>query len=179
MKRVVIFLAVVTLTSTIATAQLLSTKAGKISFFSNSPLEDIEAKNYEVESKLLGTNGQVVFTLLVKGFRFENQLMEDHFNESYLESSKFPKADFKGFITNLNEVNFTKDGNYPAKVKGSLTIHGVTKEVETPGTISVKGGKVTANTKFDIKLKDYNISGGMIGKKIAENISITVNCQYE
>lgn len=179
MKRLVILFAIAALSSSLASAQLLSTKSGKISFFSNTPLEDIQAQNNEVESKLLSTSGQIVFTLLVKGFRFENQLMEDHFNENYLESTKFPKADFKGYITNAKDINFTKDGSYPAKVKGSLTIHGVTKEVETDGTIAVKSGKVTANTKFDIKLKDYNIAGGMIGKKIAENVSVTVYCQYE
>jgi polyisoprenoid-binding protein YceI len=159
--------------------KLYSTKSGNISFESKAPLEDIEAKNSEVESKLLPSNGQVVFTLLMKGFQFENQLMEDHFNENYVESSKFPKADFKGFITNVNNVNFSKDGTYPAKVKGNLTIHGVTKEVLTDGTVIVKNGKATANSRFNIKLKDYGIGGGLIGKKIAETITIIVDCQYE
>ena len=180
MKRLLIILTALALTSSAAQAQkIYSTKSGKISFFSSTPLEDITAKTSEVESKLAPSNGQVVFTLLVKGFQFENQLMEDHFNENYLESSKFPKSDFKGVITNIKEINFSKDGTYPAKVKGALTIHGVTKEVTSNGTIEVKGGKVTAKSKFDIKLKDFNIGGGMVGKKVAENISITVDCKYE
>jgi polyisoprenoid-binding protein YceI len=179
MKKLLIAALTLGLITTANAQKIYSTKTGNISFFSNAPLEDIEARNTEVESKLAPSNGQVVFTLLMKGFQFENQLMEDHFNENYVESSKFPKSDFKGYITNIKEINFSKDGSYPAKVKGSLTIHGITKEVETNGTVDVKGGKVTARTKFNVNLKDYGIGGALVGKKIAENIAITVNCQYE
>lgn len=180
MKRLIILVAAIALTTTSINAQkLYSTKNGKISFESKAPLEDIEAQTTEVESKLSGSTGQVVFTLLIKGFQFKNQLMEDHFNENYLESSKYPKSDFKGYITNIKDINFSKDGTYPAKAKGNLTIHGVTNEVETAGTITVKGDKVTANTKFKVKLKDYNIGGALIGKKIAEEITVIVDCQYE
>jgi polyisoprenoid-binding protein YceI len=115
----------------------------------------------------------------MKGFKFENQLMEEHFNESYVESSKFPKSDFKGMITNIKDINFSKDGTYPAKVKGSLTIHGVTRETEANGTLEVKGASVTAKTKFVVKLGDYGISSKKIGKNIAETIAITVDCRYE
>jgi hypothetical protein len=166
-------------TTTITAQKLYSTKSGKISFESKASLEDIEAINSEVESKLLPGNGQIVFSLLIRGFQFENQLMEDHFNEDYLESSKYPKATFKGFITNIKEINFTKDGTYPAKVKGSLSIHGVTKEVTSNGTITVSKGTIRAKSTFDIKLKTYNIGGSMIGKKIAETIAITVDCLYK
>jgi len=180
MKRLFILVAAIGLASTCLQAQkIYSTKTGKISFFSNSPLEDIEAKTSEVESKLLTSTGQIVFTLLMKGFQFENELMEEHFNENYVESTKYPKADFKGFITNIKDINFTKDGTYPANVNGMLTIHGVTKEVSSNGTFTVNGGRVTAKSKFNIALKDYNIGGSLIGKKIANQIEITVNCQYE
>jgi polyisoprenoid-binding protein YceI len=180
MKRLfVLFIAAGLTVSTVQAQKIYSTKTGKITFFSKAPLEDIQAKNSEVESKLAPSNGQVVFTLLMKGFQFENQLMEDHFNEHYLESSKYPKSEFKGMVTNIKDINFAKDGSYPAKVKGSLTIHGVTKEIETDGTVDVKGGKVTARSKFNIRLKDYNIGGTHIGTKIAETIAVDVNCQYE
>ena len=179
MKRLLILALIFACTTTLHAQKLYSTKSGKVSFESKAPLEDIEAVNSEVESKLLSSNGQLVFALLIKGFQFENQLMEEHFNEDYLESSKFPKADFKGAITNIKEINFAKDGSYPAKVKGKLTIHGVTKDVTSDGTIIVKSGKATANSKFDIKLKDYKIGGSMIGKKIAETIVISVSCKYE
>jgi polyisoprenoid-binding protein YceI len=180
MKRILILITAVSLTLTSLQAQkIYSTKTGKISFFSDAPLEDIEAKNSEVESKLASATGQVVFTLLMKGFQFENQLMQEHFNENYVESSKYPKADFKGTITNIGDINFSKDGTYTAKVKGTLTIHGVSKDITSDGTITINGSKATARTKFNISLKDYNIGGALIGKKIADKIAITVDCQYE
>ncbi len=160
-------------------AQLFSTKSGSVSFFSSTPLEDIKAINSDVESKLLSTTGQLTFMLLVKGFRFPNEMMEEHFNESYLESDKFPKADFKGSITNLSAINFARDGSYPAMVKGNLTIHGVTKEVTTTGTIIIKNGKPTANCKFPVRVRDYGITGTIIGKELAETVTITVDCQYQ
>ena len=180
MKKVFLLTIMISLLVTGLHAQkIYSTKNGKISFFSNAPLEDIEAKNNEVESKLAASTGQVVFTLLMKGFQFENQLMEEHFNENYVESNKYPKADFKGYITNIKDINFAKDGTYPAKVKGTLTIHGVSKEINQDGTITINGAKANAKTKFNISLKDYNIGGSLIGKKIADKIAITVDCQYE
>jgi hypothetical protein len=179
MKHLLILVAAISLTATCLAQKIYSTKTGKISFFSSTPLEDIEAKNSEVESKLSPPTGQVIFTLLMKGFQFENELMEEHFNENYVESTKYPKADFKGFITNIKDINFSKDGTYPANVKGMLTLHGVTKEQTSNGTITVSGTKVTAKSKFNITLKDYNIGGSLIGKKIASQVAVTVDCQYE
>lgn len=174
----VILLAFAAILGSAEAQKIYSTKTGSISFFSNAPLQDIEAKTTEVESKL-AANGQIVFTLLVKGFQFDNQKMEDDFNEDYMESSKYPKASFKGNITNISEINFSKDGTYPAKVRGELTIHGVTKEVAADGIIEVKGAKVIARSKFEVAVRDFNIGGALIGKKIANTIAITVNCEYE
>ncbi len=178
MKRIIILLTITTIFSSIDAQKIYSSKTGDISFFSSAPLKNIEANNSEVESKL-ASNGQVAFILLIKGFKFKNQKMEDDFNENYMESSKYPKANFKGNITNISEINFSKDGIYPAKVKGTLTIHGATKEITSDGTIEVKGPQVIAKSKFDVALKDYNIGGTLIGKKIANTIAITINCEYE
>ena len=104
--------------------------------------------------------------------------MEDHFNENYMESTKFPKADFKGYISNVASVNFTKNGTYPVNADGTLTIHGVAKKITAPGTITVSNGKVTIKTLFKIKLKDF-ITGSYIGSQIAEQAAITVNCEYQ
>lgn len=179
MKHLFVLVAAIGLAATCQAQKIYSTKTGRISFFSSAPLEDIEAKNSEVESKLSASTGQVVYTLLMKGFQFDNELMEEHFNENYVESTKYPKADFKGFITNIKDINFFKDGTYPAIVKGTLTMHGVTKEQTSNGTITVSGAKVTAKSKFNITLKDYNIGGSLIGKKIASLVAVTVDCQYE
>jgi polyisoprenoid-binding protein YceI len=117
--------------------------------------------------------------LLIKGFKFDNATMQEHFNENYMESDKYTKSTFAGAITNINEVNFTKDGVYNVIVAGALEIHGVKKQVTVPGTIEIKGGKVTAKSKFNIAIADFGIKGSYIGSKIASNIEITVDCKYD
>ncbi len=157
------------------------TKTGKVSFYSraNSP-EKVEADNNEVSSMLNTQTGDLVFAILLKSFHFERALMEEHFNENYVESNKYPKSTFKGKITNLTSVNFSKDGAYPVMVEGELTLHGVTKKVSYTGSLVVKGGKINATSKFFIKLKDYNVTiPSLVADKISEDIDVTVDCKYE
>ena len=179
MKKITIAIGCFLLAATAGFSQkMLSTKSAAVSFLASGGAERIAAENNEVDCKLLPTTGQMVFTLLVKGFRFENQLMEDHFNENYVESSKFPKAGFKGYITNIAAINFAKDGTYKAEAEGTLNMHGVDQKVKTAGTVTVSGGKVTLKGDFKINLKDYKITGAYIGDKIAPNVSISVNCKF-
>lgn len=161
-------------------AQKVFTKNGNISFFSTAPMENITADNNQVMSVLNTQTGDLQFSVLIKGFHFKKSLMEEHFNENYMESDKFPKSTFKGMITDVSKISFTKDGNYNVAVSGDLTIHGVTKKVTTPGTVTIKSGNITATSKFNIKLADYNISiPGLVKDKIAETIEITVSCGYD
>ena len=107
--------------------------------------------------------------------------MEEHFNDDdYMASGKFPKAGFKGKIANISSINFSKDGTYNVLASGNLTIRDVTKPVASQGTITVKNGVVTAASDFKIQRKDYNIIGqSFVQGKIAEEIEINVNCQYD
>jgi polyisoprenoid-binding protein YceI len=106
--------------------------------------------------------------------------MQEHFNENYVESDKFPKSEFKGTITNNSEINYTKEGSYPAKVKGKLTIHGVTKDIETTGTIKVDGENLKAESSFDILLSDYNVKiPAVVKEKISNSIKITIDTKLE
>jgi polyisoprenoid-binding protein YceI len=105
--------------------------------------------------------------------------MEDHFNENYMESSKLPKAEFKGYIKNIKEINFSKDGKYPANFEGALTIHGVTNNVSTHGQVVIEEGKPTITGDFIVKLTDYGIKGLYIGEKIAGEAKIKVSCKYQ
>ena len=148
------------------------TKTGKISFYSKASLENIEAHNKAATCVLDAKTGNLQFAILMKGFEFEKALMQEHFNENYVESHKFPKADFRGQVVNNGDVNYSKDGVYPVKVKGKLTIHGETKDVETGGKIEVKQGKVMADASFNVDLADYKIE---IPKIVKDNISKTVN----
>ena len=163
-----------------AIAQTFFTRNGRITFFSKAPIENIEANNNEVTSILDTQKGEFVFAVLIKSFKFQKALMEEHFNENYMESNTFPKANFKGTITDLSKINFSKEGSYPVTVKGDLTIHGVTKTIEAPGTITVSQGKINAHSEFSVKVKDYNIKiPAIVINNIAETLDITVDCKYE
>ncbi len=158
------------------------TRNGKIIFNATSPSspEKIEATNDKATSMLDASTGQMEFAVLMKAFAFEKALMEEHFNENYAESDKFPKATFKGTIKNMSEVVLTKDGSYTTKIAGKLTIHGVTKDVETTGTIVVKGNSITGKSDFKILLADYGIEvPNLVKDKVAKEASISVNLSYE
>lgn len=157
-------------------AQKYMTRTGKISFFSGTPIENIEAFNNEVASILNAENGEFVFQLAIKSFKFENALMQEHFNESYMESDKYPKALYKGTVSDIQNVNFDKDGKYEVHTVGKMTIHGVTKDVRVPATITVKGEEVTTEAKFNVATEDYEIKiPGIAKNKIAKEIEVTVN----
>ncbi|HYM93674.1 MAG TPA: YceI family protein [Chitinophagaceae bacterium] len=156
------------------------TKSGKISLFSATNMENIDAVNKNTVAVLDTKTGDLQFAVLMKGFEFKKALMQEHFNTDYVESDKFPKSEFKGQITNNSEVNYTKDGTYTAKVKGQLTIHGETKDIETTGSIIIKGGKIEATSVFDVLLDDYKISvPRMVRDNISKSIKITVECGLE
>ena len=156
------------------------TKSGKIEFFSKAPMEDIEAKNKTATAVLDTKSGAIQFSVQMKGFEFEKALMQEHFNDNYVESGKYPKAEFKGTVTNNSEINYSKPGTYTAKVKGKMTIHGVTKDVETTGTIKVGGGNLEAHSAFNIKLSDYKIKiPSAVKNKLSNNIKITVDTTLE
>ena len=169
------------LSSTLSFAQgKFYTKTGTIDFYSKASLEDIEAKNKTVTAVIDSKSGAIQFAAQMKSFEFEKKLMQEHFNKTYVESDTYPKAEFKGTITNNSAIKYTTNGTYTAKVKGKLTIHGVTKDVETTGTIKVEGGKVQATSAFNILLTDYNISiPAAVKEKISNNIKITVDCAME
>jgi hypothetical protein len=161
-------------------AQKIFTKNGHISFFSSTPLEDIKADNNQVVSVLNSQTGELQFSLLIKNFRFKKALMEEHFNESYLESEKYPKAIFKGMRAGNTPVNFGADGTYPVTATGDLTIHGITKKISVPGTITIKAGQPAASARFQVKPADYNISiPKIVRNNIAEVIEVTVTCNYD
>lgn len=164
----------------VSSQTLFMTRTGQIGFYSKTPMENIDALNNEATSMLNSQNGELVFAVLIKSFRFEKALMEEHFNENYMESSKLPKATFSGKIVNLSDVNFKKSGKYNVNVEGELTIHGVKRNVSTMGVLEVAGDKLVANSTFNIKPADYDIKiPSLVADKIAETIEIKVNCQYE
>ena len=127
------------------------------------------------------STGDIEFKIAIKSFHFPKTAMEEHFNDdNYMASEKFPKAGFKGKITNISSVNFSKDGTYNVSVNGNLTIKDVTKPVIAQGTIIIKNGVITVASAFNIQRKDYNVIGeSFVQQKIAEQIQVTLNCEYD
>ena len=180
MKKSIITVVAVLLAMLGATAQTNTyfTRTGHISFFSKMPMENIEAHNRQVSCMLDVATGDVAYKVLVKSFEFEKALMQEHFNENYMHSEKFPKASFDGKITNIKSINFAKDGVYDAEVEGTLEIHGVKKTIHEKGKVEERGGKISTTSVVTVALKDYNITNDKL-ENINENIQVTVDVTME
>ncbi len=156
------------------------TKTGNVKFFSSTPVENIEAVNHKSVSIVDLSTGDMEFSLLNMAFEFEKALMQEHFNENYMESPKYPKSTFKGKIDKVSSIDVTKDGVYPVTVSGKLTMHGETRDVTTKGNFTVRNGKLSGTSVFKVSPEDYKIViPGLVKDKIAKEIEVTVNCSYE
>lgn len=180
MKNLILIFTTVLLCYATAGAQSYITKNGKISFFSKTDIENIDAVNNQAVSVLNMQNGEIAFSVLMNGFLFKKALMQEHFNENYMESNKYPKGTFKGTITNLSGVNIKKDGSYPVTVTGDLSLHGETQKITVPATLQVKGNSIIANTTFNVKVDDYKISiPKVVENNISKTIEVKVDCKYD
>lgn len=155
-------------------------RAGEVSFFSKAPLENIEAHTDQALCILDASSGEVAASMLMKTFRFEKALMQEHFNEKYVESDKYPKATFTGKITNLSEINFNENGTYNARVQGEITIHGVTRSLEALVEFVVSDNAIAATGTFPLRVKDFKITiPTLVVRNIAEVIDITLSFNLE
>ena len=149
-----------------------TTKAAKVKFFSHTVAEDVEAINNQVVCSINNKTGQVSFAALIKGFKFENSLMQQHFNgKDYMNSDKFSKANFTGTITNITTVNFVKNGIYTVSVDGILTLHGISQNIQPTGVIIVANSKVSLKSTFKIKPKSFGVT---VPDGIADELETTV-----
>lgn len=179
MKKILVALSIICVCAVVNAQSKYLTKTGYVGFYSKTALEEIKAENNQVASIMDTESGEIIITVLMKSFKFERALMEEHFNENYVESDKFPKSSFKGKITNLSAIDFKKEGTYKAEIEGEMTIHGVTKSVKTTGTVEVKGDQINAKSKFLLNPVDYNIEiPSVVREKISENLDISVNFDY-
>lgn len=166
------------LSLTPAGAQKYFSRDGNVRFDATAPSspEKIEAVNKSGTLVLDKTSGNLEMAVLLQGFLFEKALMQEHFNENYVESSKYPKATFKGKLDNPAQVDFTKDGTYKTTVSGNMILHGVSKTFSAPAVFTVKSGKISANATFSLALADYGISvPSMVSDKVAKQANITIN----
>lgn len=152
------------------------TKNGHIKFYSETPVETIEANNNQVNSVLDIATGDFVFKVLMKSFEFKKALMQEHFNENYIESDTYPNATFKGKVIDIENYDLTNPGKIEAQVEGELTIHGITKLISTPGTFTISNESIDGTSTFLIKPEDFNIKiPNTVINNIAEEIEISVN----
>lgn len=149
-----------------------STKKGSVKFISPTDA-DVSAINNEVSSKISAT-GEIRFSLLFKGFQFKYAEMQTHFNEEYVESEKYPRASFTGTIQNIKSIDFSKEGKYTAKVVGTLTMHGVTKPVQTSAILTIGKGKIAATATMSINMSDFKIDASAV----TEKVDLEINCNY-
>ncbi len=163
MRKIILF---TVLTAFFAASTGLSQTSGKlvssktqITFFSSTPAENIKANNSTSVSTINKETGEVVFSVPMQGFEFEKALMQKHFNsDKFLDTQTYPKAKLKAKITNLSQIDLSKDGTYATDVEGDLTIKDVTKPIKEKGTITVKGGVYEVQSKFNVTLADYKVT---------------------
>lgn len=156
------------------------TRTGTVEFFSTTPVEDIKATNNQVSSILMPETKTVAFNVLMRSFKFDKALMEEHFNEKYVESETYPAAKFKGVI--MDPIDFNKSGTYDnVKVEGTMNFHGVSKKIVVYGTVDVNAENETITTKceFLINLEEYKIDiPGLVRDKIAKDIKVSTQFIY-
>lgn len=179
MKKIVLLILFVIMGNT-SFSQKMITRTGKIVFEASMPsFEEIKGTNTSASCILDKSTGDFVALALIKSFKFKAPLMEEHFNENYMESNSFPKATFKGKIQGFDakKLSATKT---TYDLQGDLTIHGVTKKINTKINLSLVADKIVATANFDIKPQDYNIEiPNLVKDKIAKNVNTTINFTLE
>ncbi|AHJ99051.1 YceI family protein [Hymenobacter swuensis] len=151
------------------------TRAGTVSFFSASPLEDIEARSQQLAAVLDTRTGQLAFSVPIRSFQFKRSLMQEHFNENYLESEKYPKATFSGRLVDWKPEMLAAAGAVPVVAEGDLTIHGVTRHLKVPGTLTPLTGQLLLNASFSVAPAEYNIDiPALVRDHIAKSVLVTV-----
>lgn len=182
MKKTLILAAMVGLTNFAIAQKKQTTTSATINFDATTSTDALpKAENKTVIASLDTKTGNVAFESVIKSFTFTNPRIQDHFNgEKWMDSNKYPTATFTGKITNINAVNFKKDGKYNVDVTGDLTLHGVTKPVTIKAIITVAGKTISTQTDFTIALADYGVNGSAIAAgKVATNPKISVMADFK
>jgi len=173
MKKVLLAICLIIVVPIAGFSQLYMTRTGFVGFYSKTPLEDIRAENNQAYAVIDAGKKNIAFSVLMKGFVFRKELMQEHFNENYVESDKYPKATFTGSYT--GELTPTKDGVYKVTVKGNISLHNVTRPVEAPATLEVKDGRILGQSEFKLKPEDFNISiPSLVRDKIEKEMKVNV-----
>jgi hypothetical protein len=177
MKHLLFIVILLLLQVDVLYSQRYTVKEGVVDFFSDATLEDISAENKKVQSLFNSDTGEIAFRIRIKDFQFNRKLMQEHFNEKYMESEKFPYATFSGRLENFNAASLNEQR---VTASGKLTIHGVTHEVSIPGIVKRNGEGLKMDSSFMVRLEDYNITiPQILWQNIAEEVKVTIRLTYK
>lgn len=178
MKKLLSFFLLVMLSSALTAQNIHVATGGKVSFFSETPLENIDATTQSATSVITTSTNTIQFTVPMRTFKFKKSLMEEHFNEKYVESEKYPKSAFKGKIN--ESINWTRDTVADITATGELTLHGVTKTITEKGKLTIRNGIISIDVTFNITLKDYNIEiPKVVTQSVAEVVKVSGAFTYK
>lgn len=159
------------------TAQIWMSKNAQIRFFSTTPIEDIEALNNYAAGAINAKTGRIFFKAMMKSFKFEKALMQEHFNENYVESDQYPTAEFDGIIQNLPDLS--QDGSHEVIVKGQLSLHGTKFSREIKASLTIKNGKIETKAIFLVACHEHNIKIPSVTRKnISDQIEVTIKASF-
>jgi len=179
MKKVLVFLFIIFIQLTGFTQNTYFTRSGHVYFISHTDVIDIDANNHQLASFLNIETGKIQCAVLNKSFEFSLATAKEHYNESYMESDKFPKITFKGDILNVDSFDLNINGTYSVRVKGDITIKGIKKSIDVKGELKIENQQIIAKSEFELAIADFNITvPRLVEDKVAETVQIIVKIHY-
>jgi polyisoprenoid-binding protein YceI len=178
MKKLILIVFCALASMSVHAQNIFISKSATISFFATTPAEDVEATSDKANSVIDVKTRNLIFKVSNTSFQFPKKLMQEHFNENFMESDKYPVSTFKGKIT--DDIDLTKDGTYNVNVDGTLDVHGVTKSYQTKANLVVSKGLITAKTTFKVKVADHQIKvPTIVFAKIAQIVDVHISAVYQ
>jgi Icc-related predicted phosphoesterase len=178
MKKIILILNFLLISHALFAQKILIAKNASVTFFSSTVMEDIEGKSISGSSVLDLSTREILFRVRNTSFQFEKKLMQEHFNENYIESDKYPYSTFKGKIA--DNIDLSKDGTFQVNIQGNLDIHGVSKPYQTKATLVIENGNINAKTVFKVKIADHQIKiPSLVFKNIAEYVEVRITAFYQ
>ncbi len=157
----------------ISSAQIYIADSCRVVFFSEAPIENITAVNLISKPIMSIATGEIDIKINNQFFKFKKELMQEHFNEEYMETGKYPYSTFTGKVN--EKLDYTKNGENKVTVSGTMDMHGVKNKITIPGTITIQNGKLFLKAVFYIKPADYKIKvPSLMGSNIAEQLEVTL-----